>query len=54
MGRLFSSDLFMKLIGWAVDNGPGELQSYYPAERFRKALYRPDVIKKAFELGSVT
>src|SRR5262249_10249059 len=39
--------------GWQVDNGPGRLASFYPAERFRKALYRPDVVKLVLDKGDV-
>jgi WD40 repeat protein len=42
-----------RLMGWTVDNGVGKETSYFPAERFRKVLYRPDVIKLVLEKGSV-
>jgi WD40 repeat protein len=42
-----------RLIGWKVDHGMDVLPSYYPAEQFRKQLYRPDVIKLVLEKGSV-
>jgi WD40 repeat protein len=42
-----------KLIGWRVNNGPNKLATFYPAERFRKTLYRPDVIKLVLDKGSV-
>ena len=42
-----------RLMGWIVDQGIDKLPSFYPAERFRKALYRPDVIKLVLEKGSV-
>jgi WD40 repeat protein len=42
-----------RLIGWTVDNGTDQLPSFYPAERFRKQLYRPEVIKLVLEKGSV-
>jgi WD40 repeat protein len=42
-----------RLMGWHVENGPDQLASFYPAERFRKQLYRPDVIKLVLEKGSV-
>jgi WD40 repeat protein len=42
-----------KLMGWQVENGPDRLASFYPAERFRKQMYRPDVIKLLLEKGSV-
>jgi WD40 repeat protein len=42
-----------KLMGWHVYNGPDRMASFYPAEKFRKTLYRPDVIKRLLEAGSV-
>jgi WD40 repeat protein len=42
-----------KLMGWLVNNGPDQLASFYPAEKFRKSLYRPDVIKRLLETGSL-
>jgi WD40 repeat protein len=42
-----------KLMGWHVNNGPDRLATFYPAERFRKVFYRPDVIKLLLEKGSV-
>jgi WD40 repeat protein len=42
-----------RLMGWTVDNGIDRMPSYYPAERFRKQLYRPDVISRLLEFGSV-
>jgi WD40 repeat protein len=42
-----------RLMGWAADNGPDRLPTFYPAERFRKRLYRPDIIKLVLEKGSV-
>ena len=29
---------------WHINNGDDKLASFYPLERFRKKLYRPDVI----------
>jgi WD40 repeat protein len=42
-----------RLMGWQVNNGPDKLGSFYPAAQFRKSLYRPDVIKRLLETGSV-
>jgi WD40 repeat protein len=42
-----------QLMGWQVNNGPGQLATFYPASRFRRTLYRPDVIKRLLEAGSV-
>ena len=41
------------LMGWHVNNGHDQMASFYPAARFRKALYRPDVIKLLLTTGSV-
>ena len=40
-------------MGWVIDNGIDQAPSYHPAQRFRKRLYRPDVIKLLREKGSV-
>jgi hypothetical protein len=42
-----------KLVGWHVNNGDDKLATFHPVERFRKQLYRPDVIKLVLERGSV-
>jgi WD40 repeat protein len=43
-----------RLVGWHVNNGLDRLASFYPLERFRKKLYRPDVIALVLERrGSV-
>jgi WD40 repeat protein len=42
-----------RLIGWAVNNGPDRLATFYPAERFRKTLYRPDVVRLVLDRGNV-
>jgi hypothetical protein len=42
-----------RLMGWTVDNGPNKLPTFHPADRFRKQLYRPGVIKLVLEKGSV-
>ncbi|QEL16260.1 caspase family protein [Limnoglobus roseus] len=42
-----------RLIGWRVQNGADHPPSFYPAEQFRKHLYRPDVIKLVLKTGSV-
>jgi WD40 repeat protein len=41
------------LIGWHQDNGPRLMGTYHPASRFRKSLYRPDVIQRLLAEGSV-
>jgi hypothetical protein len=40
-------------MGWQVNNGPERLATFYPAAQFRKSLYRPDVIQRLLESGSV-
>jgi WD40 repeat protein len=40
-----------KLMGWVVDHGIDQAPSFYPAERFRKHFYRPDVIKLVLKGG---
>lgn len=42
-----------KMIGWAVHNGPEELVTFHPADKFAAHFRRPDVIKLAIEKGSV-
>lgn len=42
-----------QLMGWKVDNGIGKAADYYPAEQFRKQLFRPDVIRLVLEKGGV-
>jgi WD40 repeat protein len=42
-----------QLMGWQVDNGPGKLSSFYTAEQFHKAFYRPDVIPLLRQEGSL-
>ena len=39
-----SSPAAEKMVGWHVNNGPDQTASFYPFDRFRKKLYRPDVI----------
>jgi WD40 repeat protein len=40
-------------VGWVVDNGAEQAPTFYPAERFRKVLHRPDVIQLLLERGSL-
>ena len=42
-----------RLMGWKVENGIDQAPCFYPAERFRKQLYRPDVVKLLLEKGGV-
>ncbi|MGA2701592.1 MAG: family 16 glycoside hydrolase [Isosphaeraceae bacterium] len=43
-----------QLMGWQVSNGLNTMASYYPASQFRKTLYRPDVIKRLLQAGSLS
>jgi hypothetical protein len=40
-------------MGWTVREGRDRMATFYPAERFRKQLYRPDVVRLVLEKGSV-
>jgi WD40 repeat protein len=42
-----------QLMGWDVSRGGKVLDTFHPAVSFRKALYRPDVIKQILAAGSV-
>ena len=42
-----------QLTGWHINNGRDAMASYYPASQFRKTLYRPDVIKRLLDTGSL-
>jgi WD40 repeat protein len=42
-----------RLMGWQVNNGPDHLATFYPAAQFRARLYRPDVIGRVLDAGSV-
>jgi WD40 repeat protein len=42
-----------RLMGWQVNNGPDKMGTFYPTARFRKSLYRPDVIQRLLKAGSV-
>jgi WD40 repeat protein len=42
-----------KLMGWQVNNGRNRLGTFYPMERFAASLYRPDIIGRILETGSV-
>jgi WD40 repeat protein len=38
------------LIGWHVNHGRDQAADFFPAARFREALYRPEVVAKTVEL----
>ena len=42
-----------RLMGWKVEHGDDRPADFYPAERFRKQLYRPDVVKLLLAKGSI-
>jgi WD40 repeat protein len=39
------------LVGWTVNNGPDQLASFYPAERFRRQLHRPEIVRQVLDKG---
>jgi hypothetical protein len=43
-----------ELIGWHVNRGPDKSARFYKVQQFRKQLYRPDVIDRILETGSVS
>lgn len=42
-----------RLIGWHINNKPGEAPSFFTAEQFNKTLFRKDVIRGVLKEGSV-
>jgi WD40 repeat protein len=42
------------LMGWHLNRGPETLSDFYPASRFHKSLYRPDVIRRVLAAGDLT
>ncbi len=42
-----------QLMGWQVNNGPARMATFHPAAQFRKTFYRPDVVKRLLDAGSV-
>lgn len=42
-----------RMMGWLVQESPDRLPVFHPAARFRKQMYRPDIIKLVLELGDV-
>lgn len=42
-----------KMIGWAVSNGHGHLATFHTADKFAKHFRRPDLLKRAIQLGSI-
>jgi WD40 repeat protein len=41
------------MIGWAISNGPDKLATFYTAKQFAKHFRRPDLLRRAIELGSL-
>jgi WD40 repeat protein len=41
-----------KLVGWVTDNGPDQMMTSHPAQRFHQRLYRPNLIKALLDKGS--
>lgn len=42
-----------KMFGWSESHGPQEFATFHPAEKFAKHFRRPDLLKRAIELGSM-
>ena len=42
-----------KLFGWAVSNGPFRMSTFHPAEKFGSHFRRPELLKRAIQLGSI-
>lgn len=42
-----------QLMGWQVNDERDKFGAFYPAARFRNSLYRPDVIRRLLDAGSV-
>lgn len=41
------------LMGWHINRGPERMSDFFPASRFHKSLYRPDVIRRVLEAGDI-
>lgn len=41
------------LMGWHVNRGPDKIADFYPAAHFRAGHYRPDVIRRLAQAGSL-
>jgi WD40 repeat protein len=41
------------LMGWHLNRGPAAMSDFYPASRFHKSLYRPDVIRRLMATGDL-
>jgi hypothetical protein len=42
------------LMGWHINRGAESMSDFYPASRFHKSLYRPDVIRRLLQTGNLT
>jgi WD40 repeat protein len=42
-----------RLVGWTTNNGTSKPATFHPASRFRKLLYRPELIPLVLEKGNV-
>ena len=40
-------------MGWHINRGPDNMSMFYPASQFHKTFYRPDVIRRIIEVGSL-
>src|SRR5205814_10508717 len=41
------------LMGWHLNRGPATMSDFFPASRFHKSLYRPDVIRRLLSAGDL-
>ncbi|HEY5316156.1 MAG TPA: WD40 repeat domain-containing protein [Pirellulales bacterium] len=41
------------LMGWHINNGLERMASFYPAARFHNSLYRPDIVSRLIQSGSL-
>src|SRR5205823_9336953 len=41
------------LMGWHLNRGPATLSDFFPASRFHRSLYRPDVIRRLLPVGEL-
>jgi len=52
-GYFTSSPGGSKMIGWAVSNGANQLATFYTADNFARRFRRPDLLRRAIQLGSM-
>lgn len=52
-GHFASSPRGERLMGWMTSDGPDTEPKFFDGTQFHEALYRPDIIRRVFETGSV-